>query len=602
MRPIQTILVLEDLRSSFSGPLHREGIELTFDDGQTVLDVYQQWLLLMTDLGYLSQGALRREAGLLFADMVSKDVLALNNAFTELLGRVRVQDFKGFKALCKLVSNHLYHFVKEDVELVKQGDVNGAKRLIQAFAFTSRLTLKDIDLTQQCLSEYVKVEDTMSSVPDTPIIPALNKIIKRWMQSFDPTMLQAQHGPGGVAGHGRTTIQIKYKDLTSDPLLEYAFGNPDWVQSPIPSTLDRISQTIFVPKSYKTFRTISMESSTLQYKQQGVWREIDRVVKRSRYLKARIGFHEQERNQRLARSGSINRDYATIDLSAASDSVSYDLVKRLFRGTKLLRFLVATRSRRTYLPDGRVIDLKKFAPMGSALCFPVETLIFASICEYVTQGHNVRGDYSVFGDDIIVPTQCVDQTMKILELLGFSVNKEKSFYQPNIWFRESCGAEYCDGYDVTPMRVSRKYQSRERLVHLVGLIDLANSAYLRGFVALRLFYLRKLRALKFSALFAPTEVLSDNYTNYHVRRRWNANLQRIECEVSTLTTQFSEVDDEATRLRHWLESCQSRELDTSSFFEGFQSNIGRVIVRVKDRWRMKSYELPDQEFIDYFRQ
>jgi len=599
MRPIQTILVLEDLRSSFSGSLRRKGIELTFDDSQTVLDVYQQWLLLMIDLGYLTHEALPVWARRLLTDMVEKDVLELNNAFTELLGCVRTQNFRGFKALCKRVSSHLYSLIKRDQERTALGDVHAAKRLIQAFAFTSRLTLKDIDLTQSCLDGYMEVEQNMAPVPDTPIIASMNQTIRRWMVSFDPTKVHAQHGPGGVAGHGRTSLEVKYKDLTTDSMLEYAFGEPTWIQSPIPSTLDRISHTIFVPKSYKTFRTISMEPATLMYKQQGVWKEIDRVVARSKYLKARIGFHEQERNQRLAKDGSINRNYATIDLSAASDSVSYELVKKLFRGTKLLRYLVATRSRRTLLPDGRLIALKKFAPMGSALCFPIETIIFAAICDYVTRGHNVNGDYSVFGDDIIVPTQCVDQTIKILELLGFSVNREKSFYRSDCWFRESCGAEYCDGFDVTPMRVSRKYQSRERLVHLVGLIDLANAAYDRGFKNLRRFYIGKLRTLGFDALFAPTELLSDNYSNYHTRRRWNSRYQRIECEVSTLTTRFEGTQDEATRLRHWFEACHLRELDTSSFFEGFESNIGRVVVRIKGRWRMKPYESIDQDFIDY---
>jgi len=600
MRPIQTIIVLEALRDSLSGPLTRKGIELTVDDSQTVLDVYQQWLLLMIDLGYLSHGSLKRDALRLLSDMVEKDVLSLNNAFAELLACVRNQDPKGFKALCKCISSHLYSMVKADFERVLLGDVYSARRLVNAFAFTSRLTLKDIDLTQQCLDDYMKIEDNLSDYLPRHLVSSLNQIIKRWTKSFDTTRIQFNHGPGGIAGHGRTSLETKYKDLASDALLEYAFGEPFWVQSPIPSNLDRISQTIFVPKSYKTFRTISMESATLQYCQQGIWREIDRVVGGSRYLRNRIGFHEQERNQQLAKDGSINRNYATIDLSAASDSVSYKLVKSLFRGTKLLRYLVATRSRKTLLPDGRLIDLKKFAPMGSALCFPIETMIFASICEYVTREHGVNGDYSVFGDDIIVPTQCVEDTILILETLGFSVNREKSFFDTDNWFRESCGAEYCDGFDVTPIRVSRGYQSRDRLVHLVGLIDLANAAYERGFRHLRVFYLEKLRKSGYDALFSPDEVLSDNFTNYHVRRRWNSNLQRIECEVTTITTRFGDDQDESIRFRHWLETCQSRELDTSSFFEGFQSYVGQVTVRTRGRWRMKPYDVSDQDFIDFF--
>lgn len=411
MRPIQSILVLEDLRVQLRGPLFRKGIRLSPDDCSTVVDVYQQWILLMIDLGYLDPCTLKGDALRLLNDMMQKDVLDLNNAFSELLDKTRIQDFKGFKALCKRITPRLFKIIKGDMEMCSQGDVYSAKRLIQLFAFTGRLTLNDIDLTHECLETYTAVEEHMLDELPEFLTNGLNAIIRRWLKPFDTTRIIQSHGPGGVSGHGRIELQSKYKDLTSDSLLEYAFGAPKWVSEKMPSSMDRISQTIFVPKSYKTFRTISMEPTTLQYCQQGVWSEIDRVVASSKFLKARIGFHEQERNQRLAKRGSINRNYATIDLSAASDSVSYALVKKLFRGTKLLRYLVATRSRRTLLPDGRLISLKKFAPMGSALCFPVETIIFASICAYVTHGHGVSGDFSVFGDDIIVPTQCVEQVM-----------------------------------------------------------------------------------------------------------------------------------------------------------------------------------------------
>jgi len=437
----------------------------------------------MIDLGYLHHGTLKRDAGRLLSEMITKDVLELNNAFAELLHLVRMKIVKGFKALCGKISSHLFSMIRDDTERISLGDVYSARRLVQLFSYTSRLTLKDIDLTQQCLEDYVQIEEDMSSYLPKYLIQSLNKIIKGWLKPFDPSRILFRHGPGGVAGHGRTYLDVKYKDLTTDSLLEYAFGTPHWItDGPFRSSLDRISQTIFVPKSYKTFRTISMEPATLQYCQQGIWREIDRVVSESWWLRTHIGFHDQTRNQMLAKEGSINRNFATIDLSAASDSVSYGLVKKLFRGTKLLRFLVATRSSRTLLPDGRLIDLKKFAPMGSALCFPIETIIFAAICQYVTREHHVTKQYSVFGDDIIVPTQCVEDVVLILETLGFRANREKSFYQYDCWFRESCGAEYCDGFDVTPMRVSRKYNSSQQLVQTTGLVDSANTLILKAFV------------------------------------------------------------------------------------------------------------------------
>lgn len=603
MRPIQTILVLEDLRNSFSGPLHRKGIGLSTDDSQTVIDVYQQWILLMTDLGYLHPRTLLRVAQRLLTDMVKADVLELNNAFAELLNLVRLQDNKGFKALCSKISPHLYPLVKGDMELYLQGDVYAARRLTQAFAFTLRLSLKDIDLTQQCLDDYVRIEDNIpDSFPDH-LVQALNKIIRRWMKPFDPANIHCQHGPGGVAGLGRTSLQSKYKDLTYDQKLIYAYGPPVWSTGLIRSSLDRISQTIFVPKSYKTFRTISMESSTLQYCQQGVWGEIDRVVAESRYLKRRIGFHEQERNQLLAKEGSVNRNYATIDLSAASDSVGYELVKRLFRGTRLLRFIVTTRSSRTLLPDGRVINLRKFAPMGSALCFPIETIIFASICELVTREHRVSGKYSVFGDDIIVPTTCVERVLNILSTLGFTVNPDKSYVDPCNWFRESCGAEFCNGFDVTPMRVSREYAHVEDVVRITAAIDLANEAYTRGFRNLRQFYIERIKKSKWVPFFSPTELLSDNYTNYHTVRDWDSDIQSIQCRVTTIGVKYKlKTWDETIRLRHWFESTHGRLFRVHgriTYYDGFVSETRYPTVTLKSGWRNKPYEEPDQPFITY---
>jgi hypothetical protein len=622
MRPSQAIIALEDLQNSFVGPLYRKGVELSSNDRSTVTEVYQQWLLLMIDLGYLHHGTLVRDARRLLSDMMEADVLDLNNAFADLLHLVRCKSSRGFKALSVKISTHLYNFIKDDVAKIQVNDVYAAKRLIQLFSYTSRLTLHDIDLTEECLRAYMDTEDNMSSYRSRNLRSSLNKILKRWMSSFDPDRIHFQHGPGGVAGHGRTSFETKYKDLSFDRSLISAFGEPYWATSPIRSSLDRISQTIFVPKSYKTFRTISMESSTLQYCQQGIWKEIERVVSSSPYLRNHIGFNEQERNQLLAKKGSTERSYATIDLSAASDSVSYDLVKDVFKGTKLYKYLCATRSRRTLLPDGRLIRLKKFAPMGSALCFPVETLIFAAVCQYVAREHGVTGDYSVFGDDIIVPTQCAEDLMITLELLGFSVNRSKSFFDPDCWFRESCGAEFCDGFDVTPLRVSRKYNHQQRLVQLTGLADVANEAYKYGFVHVRSFFLRKLTKSHYKPLFSPTGIVSVNYTNFHLKHRWNKDLQRIECKASSLVTDSrwrveprtfewtsslgntftcshsssfppDDLDDDI-RYRHWLEKTAHREF----LGDGFLSVTGQSIVSVKNRWRAKPYELSDQQFID----
>jgi len=68
---------------------------------------------------------------------------------------------------------------------------------------------------------------------------------------------------------------------------------------------------------------------------------------------------------------------------------------------------------------------------------------------------SLRGEVRVYGDDLIVPVDYVRSVIDVLELLGFKVNTGKSFW--NGKFRESCGGDYYDGEDVTPVRVRREW-------------------------------------------------------------------------------------------------------------------------------------------------
>jgi hypothetical protein len=585
---------LETLRNSFSGSLSREGVELKFNDTQTVLDAYQQWLALAFDLEYLHPDTLLRDAHRLFTDMVKVDVLTLLSAMAECYHLLQVGTDSGFKAHCAVISSHLFPLLKKDYAKMTAGDLYSHKRLIQLFSYLTRLSLREIDLSQQCVSEYLESEEAIPYDYPDPLVRALNKIVKSWFGPFVPYEIIPGHGPGSVAGYTKPTLFDKYFDLSSDCLLRYAFGNDWWCPRPIRPKLVRISQTIFVPKSYKTFRTISMEPSSLQYFQQGVWKVIDQYVRSHPYLRRRIDFHDEGRNRALAQKGSIDGSYATIDLSAASDSVGYDLVKRVFKGTWLLRYIVATRSSQTLLPTGSTVSLRKFAPMGSALCFPIETILFAAICAHVTRGLGVSGDFSVYGDDIIVPLNCTDRLIRVLMNLGFRVNLKKSFTSETCHYRESCGGEYLSGFDVTPMRISRKYNSNDCCDRFTSLISLANEAYSRSFLCLRYFFIRKMRQGRIRPLFAPTSLQSSSYSNYHLRKRWNADLQRTEVRASAVKTAKTLIlhpeDDafdlyEEIRYRHWLESTYSRR----RLEWGFQSYVGETTEYVSYQW----FDSPD---------
>lgn len=204
-----------------------------------------------------------------------------------------------------------------------------------------------------------------------------------------------------------------------------------------------------------------------------------------------VGFTDQAPNQRLACVGSVTGDLATLDLSEASDRVSFQHVQDLFANFPHLMWAVdATRSRKAETSDGRIIDLRKFASMGSALCFPVEEMVFLTIVFLAIEqelGHRLSrsaikayaGQVRVYGDDIVVPARHVNSVILALESFGFRVNKDKSFW--NGKFRESCGKEYYAGVDVSIARFRRVLPtSRDDAEELISLVSFRNQMYHLG--------------------------------------------------------------------------------------------------------------------------
>lgn len=159
--------------------------------------------------------------------------------------------------------------------------------------------------------------------------------------------------------------------------------------------------------------------------------------------KAGLSTRDQSINAEYARIGSATGLYATIDLSSASDLISYGLVKRLLPES-WFNLLAAGRTGSVEV-DGQELILEKFSSMGNAFTFPLETLIFWAISRAASPHEGV---VSVYGDDIIVDSCNFHATVYALQLAGFVVNTDKSFYKGP--FRESCGHDCCNGINIRP--------------------------------------------------------------------------------------------------------------------------------------------------------
>lgn len=299
------------------------------------------------------------------------------------------------------------------------------------------------------------------------------------------------HGPGAVAErwHHPTRWEFKYwpeRLETVFPRWRYASNTCGYDSlfpyvSPEDETPVRV---ITVPKTQAAPRIIAIEPSVMQYGQQGVWRRFREIVEASS-LADLIGFADQSRNQRMAREGSITGDLATLDLSEASDRVHVRVVEELLSKWPHLREMVlACRSTRADV-DGRVIALSKFASMGSSLTFPLESVVFSTLTVMGIRHHrSIRPvdfgrSVSVYGDDIICPRGAVSDVVHYLEAFGFKVNKHKSFW--NGKFRESCGADFYNGTNVSVVRLRADLpRSRQDAALIRRFNDFRNRCYRAG--------------------------------------------------------------------------------------------------------------------------
>ena len=251
-------------------------------------------------------------------------------------------------------------------------------------------------------------------------------------------------------------------------------------------------RVVFVPKTQSAPRVIAIEPSHVQYMQQSVKDYVYKVVESHSLTKRSIRFTHQSVNQRLAYRSSIDKRLATLDLKDASDRVHLELVQRIFKTSGLLPYLEDARSLHATLPNGDNLVLTKYASQGSALCFPVEAMVFYTLIQSAM--HQLDGrrpcsrsirDYSrlidIYGDDIIIPVKYTDVVVRYLESYALKVNINKSFR--NSHFRESCGGDYFMGTPVNPVyarQVPHDDLRRWGPIEIMSWNATADLFYLRG--------------------------------------------------------------------------------------------------------------------------
>jgi hypothetical protein len=203
--------------------------------------------------------------------------------------------------------------------------------------------------------------------------------------------------------------------------------------------------------------------------------------------------------------------------------------------------------------------------MGSALTFPVEAVCFLMICiaavcderkvfnkigrpKSLAAFEKARKDILVFGDDLIIPADCIVKVTEYLTTFGLKVNSKKTFFEGG--FRESCGHDYYRGALVTPTYLRHDPpRSHRDATSLVSWVHMANRFFKNGYplvaerIASMIDSIRKLPLV--------TETSPGLGWNFYREApspllRWNNDTNSSEWVVLTYTVKSVKFSDELT--------------------------------------------------------
>jgi hypothetical protein len=314
-----------------------------------------------------------------------------------------------------------------------------------------------------------------------------------------------KHGPGAVSDLKRGMSKYSFRDWPSKlesifPFDAYAvhdFMCSEGIEPVVPGRNREVpSKLISVPKTQKSPRLIAAEPSQYQWIQQLVRNQLEARIKESD-IRHSVSFRSQEPNQIAAMRGSINGDIVSIDLSSASDRLTCWVVERFARSNwTLLDRLHACRTRwvRNSVDPNEwsYLRLNKYSTMGSAVIFPLQTIIYACLAvaaviatskphssllfEQTIEDASLR--VRVFGDDILLPKSAYECMHRLLAAMGLKVNIDKTYTGSN--FRESCGVDAFRGENVSPVYL-RRLPDVASARSILSTLEVSNNFWKRGY-------------------------------------------------------------------------------------------------------------------------
>lgn len=401
-------------------------------------------------------------------------------------GRVRI-DYVLLKRLAEAELPPTDDFIRSDMSLSQVDALQGASAVFKKLEDLVSSTAEQL-ATEKFLACNAKCKEFVLEprrLYDDILIETVKYNLERWLHP-DGLPITAQTlfelgrlGVGANVGVKENNFYTKMFDskLTSpnsqlyDIYRRSAASHPTWAQAEMARSARRgervsdVGKLAFAPKQFNIKRTIISETVLGMFYQRGFGLAIDSCTE----FWTGINLSDQpDLNREMARLGSLDGSFATIDLVSASDCKALTLCKAILP-RYVNNWLERLRTKFVRRPDGQIEELHMVSSMGNGFTFSLQTIVFAAIViscyevlgikpkrprsfrptetlvpEMEFRRRSIIGNYGVFGDDIVVRSDAYHYVCHALELFGYTVNVAKSFGAGD--FRESCGADYWRGH------------------------------------------------------------------------------------------------------------------------------------------------------------
>lgn len=362
------------------------------------------------------------------------------------------------------------------------------------------------------------------------------------------------------------------------------------------------SRLTLVPKNVDISRVICVEPNLNMFYQLGLAKILDSRLRR--YFGIDLST-QPGNNRELSHIASITGSFSTIDLESASDSISVPMLRSILP-ENVFSWFNAIRSPVTSI-DGEKVQLNMISSMGNGTTFSLQTIIFCCVVSaaYRSLGLAIDrpfgkslGNFAVFGDDIICVSHATARVIRLLTLLGFRVNVDKSFVEGP--FRESCGTDFFIGSNVRGVYIKDLSTVASRYVAINALVLWSSKT--------RIMLPRTINALQRSVplRYVPPAENSDSGIKVpwrhvrHLAHRRNKNTGSVMYQCLESRPSYIRIGDSEI---HTPRGVKSRRYNPSGLYLAFLNGSitsGKITVRLNSsryraRWRVTPYwdYLPD---------